>query len=114
MDFQDVWCDVKDFLSANKVVRICGVGDVTVVDFSDEGVSVMTKESSEPEFIDVKWIREVWHLLAEKGMLCADDLVGGIEAGFWSSFILSLLSYQPYVGYIIDAGRNCYTLNEKP
>lgn len=111
--FSDVWDDVKFFLSENKVVRVCGVGDFSVVAYSDEGVFVMSQDSLEPELVRREWFEDVWVQLSEKRTLCPDDLVGRAEAGLWSSFILSLFSYQPYVGYLWDGGRNCYALKEK-
>jgi len=111
--FSDVWDDVKDFLSGNRVVRVCGVGDFSVVAYSNVGVSVMSQDSIEPELVRKEWFEEVWARLSEKRTLCPDDLVGDTEARMWSSFILSIFSYQPYVGYFLDGGRNCYALREK-
>lgn len=111
--FSDVWDDVKSFLSKNRVVRVCGVGDFTVVDFSDVGVFVMSKDSGEPELVRREYVEVVWSLLSEKKTLCPDDLVGRGVAGLWSSFILSLFSYLPYVGYRWDGRSNCYVLQEK-
>jgi hypothetical protein len=111
--FSDVWDDVKDFLSRNRVVRVCGVGDFSVVDFSDVGIFVMSKDSSEPDLVRREWVEAVWSVLCEKGTICPEDLVGRSVAGLWSSFILSLLSYQPAVGYVWDGRSNCFFLREK-
>jgi hypothetical protein len=111
--FSDVWDDVKSFLSENKVVRVCGVGDFSVVAYSDVGVSVMSQDSLEPELVKKEWFMDVWAQLSEKRTLCPDDLLGDSGARMWSSFILSVFSYQPYVGYLWDGGRNCYALRER-
>lgn len=105
LSFSDVWADVRDFLAVNRVIRVCGVGDFTVIECSDEGFFVMSRESSEPEFIKKEWVQEAWNILQTRKSIASDELLRERGWGLWASLILSLLSYQPYVRCFWDKNQ---------